>query len=520
MPRVAAKKSGKVAKKTAKAKVRVKTRSKVKPSKGIVAPVSVAGSPTQFRVRVRMYRQGLGDCFLLTFPREGNHPFHMLIDCGALGRDKQFMTSIVEHIRDTVRAENGGGKAKLDLVVATHEHKDHLSGFNQARDVFNNDFDIGGVWLGWTENLNKPEIRAIKQARKKAIAKLQAALKSPLAAAPALQGVAQVLGFSEDEDSTGAGRIAEALEYLKLRGKAAENIEYLKPGCDPLELDGVKGVRVYVLGPPEDPILLKTSQATAEMKSQDLIYHLAAIGDAGMDALGAAVATLTGATAGDGERYFPFSDEHRIPRSSPNQFGQPGPSPYFAIIEDFVSKTYDDPNQSWRQIEDDWVAAFGELALDLDNDTNNTSLVLAFEFVKKGEVLLFVGDAQVGNWQSWERVRFDVPGRAKPMPALELLGRTVFYKVGHHCSHNATLKKGGLELMNRDDLVAFIPLDEATAKNQGTKGWEMPAPALLKALKEKTAERVVISDVNERVSDKANKAGIRATDTYIDYFLE
>jgi len=40
----------------------------------------------------------------------------------------------------------------------------------------------------------------------------------------------------------------------------------------------------------------------------------------------------------------------------------------------------------------------------------------------------------------------------------------------------------------------------------------MPAPALLKALKEKTAERVVISDVNERVSDKANKAGIRATD--------
>jgi hypothetical protein len=299
---------------------------------------------------------------------------------------------------------------------------------------------------------------------------LQADLESPLAAVPALQGVAQVLEFSEDEHSTGAGRIAEALEYLKLRGKAAENIEYLKPGCDPLEMDGVKDVR-YVLGPPEDPTLLKTSQVTAEMKSQDLIYHMAAIGDTGMDALGAAVATLTGATPGDGDRYFPFSDEHRIPRRVPDQAGQPGPSPYFALIEDFVSKTYDDPSQSWRQIEDDWVAAFGELALDLDNDTNNTSLVLAFEFVKKGEVLLFVGDAQVGNWKSWERVRFDVPGRAKPMPALELLGRTVFYKVGHHCSHNATLKKGGLELMNRDDLVAFIPLDEETAKNQGTKGW-------------------------------------------------
>ena len=114
----------------------------------------------------------------------------------------------------------------------------------------------------------------------------------------------------------------------------------------------------------------------------------------------------------------------------------------------------------------------------MDNDTNNTSLVLAFEFVKKGEVLLFVGDAQVGNWRSWEQVRFNVPGRTKPLPALELLARTVFYKVAHRCSHNATLKKGGLELMTRDDLVAFVPLDQQTAKKQGTKGWEMPAPAL------------------------------------------
>ena len=197
-----------------------------------------------------------------------------------------------------------------------------------------------------------------------------------------------------------------------------------------------------------------------------------------------------------------------------------GPNPYFALIKDFVSRTYDDKAQAWRQIEDDWLAAFGDLALSLDSDTNNTSLVLAFEFVKKGEVLLFVGDAQVGNWQSWERVKFNVPGRARPLPALDLLGRTVFYKVGHHCSHNATLKKGGLELMTRDDLVAFIPLDENTAKKQGTKGWEMPAPALLKALSEKADERVVISDVTKNLSAKANDAGIRATATYIDYFLE
>ncbi len=112
-----------------------------------------------------------------------------------------------------------------------------------------------------------------------------------------------------------------------------------------------------------------------------------------------------------------------------------------------------------------------------------------------------------------------VPGGKAPLPAWDLLRRTVFYKVGHHCSHNATLKKGGLDLMNRDDLVAFIPLDQETARNQGTRGWEMPAPALFKALKSRTNERVVISDVREERTAKAQAAGILSTQTYVDYFL-
>lgn len=482
------------------------------------ASLCAKGSPEKFRVRVRMYRHGLGDFFLITFPREGREPFHALIDCGVLGRDKQFMRHIVEHVRDTIRNGQGAGKARLDLVVATHEHKDHLSGFNQARDIFNNDFDIGAVWLGWTENLSKPEIKKIKETRRRAVATLQAALASPLAAAPSLQGVAELLEFSQDDDSTDTTTIASALEYLKLRGKEGGGIRYLKPGEGPLKLDGVKDVRVYVLGPPHDASLLKTSEVTEQMKQQDVIYHLAATGDAGLDALGAALST-PGATAGHGQRHAPFSDEHCIPRSISGGCGKPVANPAFASIAEFVSRTYDNPRESWRRIDEDWAASFGQLALDLDNDTNNTSVVLAFELVPGGEVLLFVGDAQVGNWQSWAKVEFHVPGRATPLPALELVERTVFYKVGHHCSHNATLNKGGLDLMNRDDLVAFIPLDQATAKKQGTKGWQMPAPALFKALEKKTGGRLAISDVREKLRASAVKAGIRATDTFIDYFV-
>jgi len=38
------------------------------------------------------------------------------------------------------------------------------------------------------------------------------------------------------------------------------------------------------------------------------------------------------------------------------------------------------------------------MALQLDNDTNNTSVALAIEFTDSGKVLLFPADAQVGSW--------------------------------------------------------------------------------------------------------------------------
>ncbi len=33
---------------------------------------------------VRMYKLQLGDCFLLTFPRDDGGEFHLLIDCGLI----------------------------------------------------------------------------------------------------------------------------------------------------------------------------------------------------------------------------------------------------------------------------------------------------------------------------------------------------------------------------------------------------------------------------------------------------
>ncbi|MFO0840146.1 MAG: hypothetical protein U1D55_16685 [Phycisphaerae bacterium] len=145
----------------------------------------------------------------------------------------------------------------------------------------------------------------------------------------------------------------------------------------------------------------------------------------------------------------------------------------------------------WRRIDDDWLGFAGPLALQLDSYTNNTSLVLAFELVRSRKVLLFVGDAQVGNWLSWHDKPLQVDGRA--VTATDLLKRTVFCKVGHHGSHNATLKDKGLELMTSDERIAFVPVEEKIAHEK--KGWkEMPKNSLMKRLGELTAGRLLQSD--------------------------
>ena len=43
--------------------------------------------------------------------------------------------------------------------------------------------------------------------------------------------------------------------------------------------------------------------------------------------------------------------------------------------------------------------------------------------------------------------------------------RAIFYKVGHHGSHNATLREKGLEQM-KNLRVAMIPVDEEMAKKK------------------------------------------------------
>jgi hypothetical protein len=81
----------------------------------------------------------------------------------------------------------------------------------------------------------------------------------------------------------------------------------------------------------------------------------------------------------------------------------------------------------------------------------------------------------------------------------------VLYKVGHHGSHNATLKENGLEKMSNRDLVAFVPVNKAMATK---KHWKMPFPPLHKRLLEKTRGRVVLADAAEPLPKPESLTGL------------
>jgi hypothetical protein len=450
---------------------------------------------TSQSVRIRMYCQGLGDCFLLTFPRTGDTSteFHVLIDCGVIAGTENAREKMNAVAEDIFTATGG----HLDLLVATHEHWDHVSGFNQARAVFDR-FTIDHIWMGWTEDPKDPYgLLKNRQAKLNALNKAvdqmgQAALNNP-GVAVQHKAIRQILSFFGEEGAGGlgvkgstasTGTTRGAMEYLSTRADAS--VTYCYPSRPPFTLDGVDGVRVYVFGPPEDPAYLKMSNPNKTAKT----YGLAA-GD-GEDSFLAALSSSQ-----EGTRYgrikdltYPFEDALRIPaeNAAASDWG------------DFFQANYGfdehDPS-AWRRIDADWLDVASELALNLDSDTNNTSLVLAFELGEpgSGKVLLFAADAQVGNWYSWKDLSWKVGPAGSLMRAQtahDLLARTVLYKVGHHGSHNATLSALGLDLMVDGDLVALLPVDQEKAHD---KGWdEMPFKPLLDHLGDKTSGRIVRID--------------------------
>ena len=122
-----------------------------RPTKSAKGSAKAAGGKAKGALRVRMYRVGFGDFFLLTVPAKTGAQ-HILIDCGVHAGDIKSMDACVQ---DLVKETN----RKLALVVATHYHADHLSGFASNFDEFAQ-FEVGAVWI--TNRLDPKNDKASK----------------------------------------------------------------------------------------------------------------------------------------------------------------------------------------------------------------------------------------------------------------------------------------------------------------------------------------------------------------------
>jgi beta-lactamase superfamily II metal-dependent hydrolase len=481
--------------KTPVKKAKTKTPAKATPKKtapngGNTKPAAGSG-----KIRVRMYRVGFGDFFLLTVPGN-NGPAHILIDCGVHAAN---IGSIDDCIQD-MKKETG---SHLALVILTHYHADHMSGFASNYKDFT-EFTVGAVWI--TNRLDPGNGKNAKlMAQLTSVAtqlKLQLGARTDSAAIEAHHKVENALGAAS-EDGGGAGN-AKALSLLQSGFKNKPPVYYYQGGDAATLPDELKGtITAEILAPsPKDSD--GEFAATDNKKEQ----YLAALGKSGVP---------------DTKRVKPF-DEHKWKSSAADY-------PSLTFVE-FNSNgagkelKRDGATQletTLRNMQPDLLAAAADT---LDGTLNNQSLVVLFTC--KGKKLLFVGDAQWGNWAYWlygKAVTGTDPGitaRAK-----QILGSIDFYKVGHHGSTNA----------NPIPAVAALNASCASMCSTATgaygnpdKKTEVPRTALMEALETRTGNRMVRSDWVAAGKTKPDPEALQELaklpsgfstpgDLYIDYTL-
>lgn len=468
---------------------------------------------------VRMYCMGTGDCFVIKFFADTEEKFKMMIDCGVWKRSADYVRPFIEDLKEYV--DN-----RIDLLVITHEHSDHVSVFESCKDLFLNDFTVDKIWMGWSEDDSLSKIKKWKTQhgeKKVALAiaaeRIDKAVNNPkfqeemekeqmgYRIMSAKKNFAEALkGFADLHVMAAEGTYKGFLAGMKIIKKeiAEDNIDYLYPGDIIDGIEGAEGIKFYVLGPPE-----KWETIEMEGGGEDESYTNNKILK-GTDAFSASI--LSSKASLDIESILPFDQIYETDKSE--------------IID-----KYKNDKESWRNIDDDWLYSAGSLALRVNSLTNNLSLALAIEFEDSGRVMLFPGDAEYGSWSSWHEINWK---GVKPKDenlhfTQDLLKRTVFYKVAHHMSHNGTAQRLGLNMMEHKDLAAMATLNyDSIAPN-----WKftMPNREMLQELLEKTKGRVMImkdSDLYydfkgkeplpEKIKDAQKKMNIKEKKEFTESF--
>jgi beta-lactamase superfamily II metal-dependent hydrolase len=343
-----------------------------------------SGTASGKEVRIRMYNVGFGDAFLVLLPAAGKER-RILFDCGSIQAAKDVpMARIVDRIIADVTDDDG--VPRIDVVVGTHRHKDHVSGFGNPKW---NSVEVKEVWMPWTEDPTDAEGRRIRDIQSSFALALNMSLAKPavgLNAADlnarnrAQEVVANALMLTNEKEmkTLHGGFLGDPeRRFLPTKPKADNNGRLLKT-------DVLPGVKIHVLGPSRERDVIRDMDPP---KGESFLRMRASF-DANTNLPPAPFGAEFRHDAYMGAGTFLATDREGIKRAG--------------SLTDLA------------------------VAVALDKAVNGTSLMLMLEVA--GTFLLFPGDAQ---WGTWNAAMQDPEWK-------EMMKNVAFYKIGHHGSHNAT----------------------------------------------------------------------------------
>ena len=368
----------------------------------------MAKTPTS--VEIRAYQVGFGDCFLVTFVYDATDRRSVLIDFGttelpAVGSNRLQPSKHMPLIAKEIEKDCGG---RLTAVIATHRHADHISGFATDTTTGKSGEIIKKlkpklVLQPWTED---PDA---KTDATKATRDSSRSPKSFTSGLQAMHDIARdVVAITQRPPAWMSAALRKELAFIgqdNIKNRSAvENLIVMGAATgaravwahhgSPSGLDSLlPGVKVHVLGPPN---LAQTEKIRKQRsRDPDQFWHL-----------------LAGPPALEGANVL----AHGLAHSRNGRGALPVEARWFRERLDRMR------GEQLLQI-----------VRTLDNQMNNTSLILLFEV--GGKKLLFPGDAQIENWS------YALQEAENAAKTRALLADVDVYKVGHHGSLNATPKK-------------------------------------------------------------------------------
>ncbi len=145
------------------------------------------------KLLVRSYNVGCGDCIYVRIPDKDDH-FHMLIDCGSKeGANTGVMERAIAHLEKEMLPETEGGKKRLDLIVVTHRHEDHIKGFDPK---YFKKIAIGHIWITAAMDESHPQAKKSRSLHAFAKQEMQALAGSGAALSPELRDLVALYGIS------------------------------------------------------------------------------------------------------------------------------------------------------------------------------------------------------------------------------------------------------------------------------------------------------------------------------------